>query len=95
MNVLLGQLQERAKTEPVSAAEIDAVMANWPAEERMIHWSLTGVPLSRLVGNKARNEVGDVRGGFIGREFYVHIDWRLHKVQRFEGVAETPIPEAD
>lgn len=93
--MLLGQLQKRAKTEPVSAAEIEAVMAEWPADERMIHWSPTGVPLSTLVGNKARNEVGDVRGGFIGREFYVHIDYRLHRVQRLVGVGLTPIPEPD
>lgn len=41
----LRSLQLRAKTSPVTPDEIAAVIAALPADEQMIHWSETGVPV--------------------------------------------------
>lgn len=91
----LRELQERAKTETVTRDAIDAVIVALPADERLIHWSETGIPLSQIAGFVARNGVNDPIGGMIGRELYINLDWRLPALQKRLGLPETKLPEAD
>lgn len=74
-------------------AEIDAVIAALPSDERMIHWSDTGIPLSKLAWYVIQNGVSDVIGGWIGTELYINLDWRLPALQKRLGVPETKLPE--
>lgn len=91
----LHSLQLRAKTHAVSQAEIDAVLAALSADERVIHWSETGIPLSRLNWYVLSKDINDVIGAWIGRELYVNLDWRLPALQKRLGLAETKLPDAD
>jgi hypothetical protein len=91
----LASLQLRAKTEALSYDEIMTGLAALPADERLIHWSDTGIPLSQLAGFVARNGVNDPIGGMIGRELYINLDWRLPALQKRLGVAETKLPDAE
>lgn len=91
----LRELQERAKTKPVSAEEIAAVMAALPADERMLHWTETGVPLSTLCGNVFQHTPDSVRGSYIGKELYIYPDHRLLRLQKSIGIPLTRLPEED
>lgn len=91
----LHELQKHAKTSPVTPDEIAAVIAALPADERMIHWSETGIPLSKLAWYVLSKDINDVIGGWIGRELYVNLDWRLPALQKRLGVPETKLPDAD
>lgn len=91
----LRELQERAKTEVVSRAEIDAVIAALPYDERLIHWSETGVKLSTLAAEVCLLTPNSVRGSWIGRELYIYPDHRLLAFQKRLGLPQSKLPEAD
>jgi hypothetical protein len=61
----------------------------------MIPWDQTGLPQSLLAGRIGRALPEDVRGGFVEGVLCCYIDWRLQKLQRVQGVAESKLVESD